>query len=371
MPINLNRAELLCQLALLRAPRVGSVAFRKLLDHFGSAATLFAANPCDWRSAGLSERTAAYLAQPAWHAAEADLAWQQARPHRAILGWSEPAYPARLKAVDGGPPLLFVEGDVSILDRAQLAIVGSRTPTPLGTETTRHMAAALTQAGLTITSGLALGVDAAAHRGALGGGGTTVAVLGNGLDRIYPPQHHDLAAEISQRGALVSEFPTGTPLAASNFPRRNRIISGISLGVLVTEATVRSGSLITARYALEQGREVFAMPGSIHNPLAKGCHALIRDGAKLVETAEHVLEELRTFALPAASYAAYSADLAGDELTPEETILLQSIAYDPVSIDTLVDSTGASAEVLAAALMMLELKGYIAALPGGAYQRQR
>jgi DNA processing protein len=205
-------------------------------------------------------------------------------------------YPPLLREIPQAPPVLFVHGDPDCLRVPQLAMVGTRNPTPSGRETARQFAAHLAGAGMIITSGLALGIDAAAHQGALAGGGRTIAVMGTSLDRVYPAKHRDLARAIAERGALVSELPTGTPALAENFPRRNRLISGLALGVLVVEAALQSGSLITARLALDQGREVFAIPGSIHNPLAKGCHALIRQGAKLVETANDIVEELGALA---------------------------------------------------------------------------
>jgi len=211
---------------------------------------------------------------------------------RHILTLHDPAYPALLKEIADPPPLLFVRGDPAVLSRPQLGIVGSRNPTPGGRSLAEDFARSLSRCGLVVTSGMALGIDAAGHRGALRGGGTTLAVAGTGPDRIYPARHRDLARAIVEQGAIISEFAPGTPALPSNFPRRNRIISGLSLGVLVVEAACRSGSLITARLAAEQGREVFALPGSIHNPLARGCHHLIRQGAKLVEDIEDIVEEL-------------------------------------------------------------------------------
>jgi DNA processing protein len=280
-----------------------------------------------------------------------------------------------LRQIPYPPPLLFVHGDPDCLRAPQLAIVGTRNPTPPGRETAHRFAAHLAGAGLAITSGLALGIDAAAHQGALSGDGRTIAVMGTSLERVYPAKNRDLAHAIAERGALVSELPIGTPAAAENFPRRNRLISGLALGVLVVEAAARSGSLITARAALDQGREVFAIPGSIHNPLAKGCHALIRQGmAKLVETADDILEELGSLAAAGAekstlSTVAPSAGAAPDWLDDDYRQLLAAIGDGPAGVDLLVERCGLTAEVVSSMLLILELEGYVAAVPGGLYCR--
>ena len=313
--------------------------------------------------------TLEYLSAPNWRGVEQDLAWlEQSGNHLLALG--DPRYPPLLRQIPYPPPLLFVHGDPDCLRLPQLAIVGTRNPTPLGRETAQRFAAHLAEFGLLITSGLALGIDAAAHQGALAGGGRTIAVMGTSLDRVYPAQHRDLAHAIAERGALVSELSTGTPPAAENFPRRNRLISGLGLGVLVVEAAAQSGSLITARLANEQGREVFAIPGSIHNPLAKGCHALIRQGAKLVETASDILEELG--ALAAATREAVSPVVAAPSsaaLDEEYRQLLIAMGDESVGIDLLVDRCGLTAEALSSMLLILELEGYVAAIPGGLYSR--
>jgi DNA processing protein len=265
----------------------------------------------------------------------------------------------------------------------QLAIVGARNPTASGSEMAFGFAEHLAGCGLTITSGLALGIDAASHRGALACGGTTVAVCGTGLDVIYPKAHRQLAAEIERNGALISEFPLGTPAAKANFPRRNRLISGLSLGTLVVEAAVQSGSLITARLAAEQGREVFAIPGSIHNPLARGCHRLIRQGAKLVETAEDIFEELRPLVgvlqapkgehhLNIAALAqrkAVATKASARPLDKGYEILLDAIGFEPTGVDLLVVRTGLRADEVASMLLILELEGHISSHPGGLYVR--
>jgi DNA processing protein len=271
---------------------------------------------------------------------------------------------------------LLVRGDPNVLSLPQLAIVGSRNPTQAGNDIARQFAAQLARSGLAITSGLALGIDAAAHRGALEGGGKTIAVCGTGLDIDYPRANAGLSEQIASGGALVSEFPLGTPASQSNFPRRNRIISGLSLGTLVVEAAVRSGSLITARLAGEQGREVFAIPGSIRNPLARGCHKLIRDGAQLVETPDDIFSEsgrLAATLLPAAPVSAKAAESTA-VLTPAldkgYEILLDALGFEPASVDVLIARTGLRADEVASMLLILELEARIDACPGGLYVRR-
>jgi DNA processing protein len=285
----------------------------------------------------------------------------------------QPDFPAQLLAIPDPPEALFVRGNAALLARPQLAIVGSRGPTPAGRETAFAFARRLAGAGLAITSGLASGIDSAAHRGALAGGGYTLAVCGTGLDRVYPPHNRALAEEIAAHGVLVSEFPPGTPPLPHHFPRRNRLISGLSLGVVVIEARHRSGSLITARLAAEQGREVFALPGSIHNPLARGCHRLIRDGAQLVESPEEVLGGLQSdlFQALAVGPAQVPAaiGISGGPLDSDSKILLNACGFEPVDVDVLVERTGFSAAVVASMLLMLELRGEIEPSAGGLYCR--
>lgn len=356
-------------LALLRAPGVGPAAFVRLLDEFGDAGTLFGGTA----PAALPEALRRYLRSPDWAAADRDLAWSR-EPGNRILRWGTPEYPALLAEISDPPPLLFVHGDATLLQEPQLAVVGSRNPTAGGEETAHAFAAHLAGVGLTITSGLALGIDAAGHRGALAANGTTIAVMGTGLDRVYPARHRDLAHEIAAAGgALVSEFPLGTQPRPENFPRRNRIISGLSLGTLVVEAVLRSGSLTTARHALEQGREVFAIPGSIHNPLARGCHALIRQGAKLVETAEDILEELGPLAASLTRTARATAPDEGPTapaaLSPAHAQLLDLMGFDPVSVDQLTIRSGLTAAEVSSMLLILELGGHVASRAGGRYVR--
>jgi len=282
-------------------------------------------------------------------------------------------YPPQLEVIADPPAWLHVRGDVAALAAPAVGIVGSRRPTPAGRETAYDFAARLAGAGLVVVSGLAAGIDAAAHRGALAAGGRTIAVCGTGLDQTYPPGHAALAGRIAASGALLSEFPPGTPPLPYHFPRRNRLISGLSLGVLVVEARHRSGSLITARLAAEQGREVFAVPGSIHNPLAAGCHRLLRDGARLVESPEEVLAGLQQdlfAALPAAvaQAPAKQGNSAGSLDTAGE-ILLNACGFEPVDVDTLVSRTGLSAASVCSMLVLLELRGEVESFAGGTYCR--
>lgn len=317
---------------------------------------------------GLNPSTVEYFKSPDWTAVDNDLEWLN-RPGREAITLHDPQYPACLKEIAGPPPILFVTGDLSLLSTPQIAIVGSRNPSASGKETAREFAAALAGAGLCITSGLALGIDGSAHEGTLNAHGRTIAVLGTGPDRVYPARHSRLAGAIADSGCLVSEFPPGTAAKSGNFPRRNRIISGLSLGVLVVEAAIQSGSLITARLALEQGREVFAIPGSIHNPLARGCNALIKKGAKLVETAADILEEFQD--IQVAETMGNNPPTPLIEPAPEQKKILKYVAYSPTSIDTLVKQTGESAETIASSLLLLELQGYVQLTSGGCYCRIR
>ncbi len=303
---------------------------------------------------------------------ERDLRWLEA-PGRSLLTAGDPRYPAQLAAVPGCPPALFVEGDPALLSRPQIAIVGSRAATAAGRETSFDFAARLAVHGFAITSGLAAGIDAAAHRGALEAGGVTIAVCGTGLDRVYPPEHRELAGRIAATGVLVSEFPTGTLPHAHNFPRRNRLMSGLSRGVLVIEAAARSGSLITARLAGEQGREVMALPGSIHNPLARGCHRLIKDGAALIETVDDVLAAL---GLPGLAGCAKPAagisdvpEIPNGVLDSDAEMLLNALGFEPADLDRLVERTGLAAQSVISKLQLLELEGRVESLAGGRYSR--
>jgi DNA processing protein len=367
-------AELRHWLALLRAPGIGPASGRRALQHFGSPERLFGAGLSAWRAAGLNDVQCQGLAEPDWAGVERDLEWLQAgssAARRSLILQHEPLYPPQLAHIAQAPLGLFAIGDPELLRLPQLAMVGARSASAQGLENAQAFAAELARRGLTITSGLALGIDAAAHRGALAAEGFTVAVCGNGLDRVYPARNKELAHAIAARGLLVSEFPTGTPPQAEHFPRRNRIISGLALGVLVVEAARESGSLITARLANEQGREVFAIPGSIHNPLARGCHALIREGAKLVETVEDVLSELGPL-LPAVRPAAPSvgaADGAAGPLDPLQARVLSALGFETLAMDHLVGRLGLPVEQIGAALLALELDGLVSAGPGDTFTR--
>ena len=342
----------------------------KLLNHFGSAASVLSASYTTLKEMGLNESSIQRLLTPDEAAIEKDLRWSEKDNHH-ILSPQDAHYPARLKSLEHPPYLLFAAGDVDFLQQPQLAIVGSRTPTAAGKRTAFDFAHYLSQAGLTITSGLALGIDTACHEGALKGIAGTVAVVANGLDSVYPSSNTQLAQNIVQHGCVVSESALGTQPHKGLFPKRNRIISGMSMGTLVVEAAKNSGSLITARHALQQGREIFAIPGSIHNPLARGCHSLIKQGAKLVETAQDILEEL----LPLVNLSSTShTNVQNEEASPVQDLdpayqnLLDSLEYEPSSIDELVDRSLLSAAEISSMLLILELQGQVAS-QNGQYSR--
>ncbi|MBN8461962.1 MAG: DNA-processing protein DprA [Dechloromonas sp.] len=346
-------------LRLTLIPGIGGETQRKLLAAFGLPEAVFAAGRLAARGV-IGDRADLLFDFDTSEAVDRSLAWAR-QPGQRLLTLADAAYPPLLLETPDPPSILYVRGNFGLLQKPGIAIVGSRNPTPQGMQTAETFARALAVKGLGIVSGLALGIDAAAHRGALAAAGATIAVIGTGADRVYPARNKELALAIAGQGAIVSEFPLGTPAIAANFPRRNRIISGLSRGVLVVEAALESGSLITARLAAEQGREVFAIPGSIHSPVARGCHRLIKQGAKLVETAQDILEELGSH--PADPGASPVAATAGD------SAILDALGYDPCALDDLVDRTGISADLLLGELLTLELDGRIAALPGNRYQR--
>ena len=361
-------------LTLYHAPGVGAVTFNQLLERRISPNELLQTGAEQLRKLGLKQASIDALRHPNEEAVAHDLEWHS-KPGNRIMCSQDPDYPVLLRQIPAPPPLLYVHGDTSILGEPQLAMVGSRNPSASGQRTATEFAQHLSAAGLIITSGLALGIDAASHQGALDTGSPTIAVMGTGLDRVYPARNRDLARQIAEQGALVSEFPVGTPPLAENFPRRNRIISGLSLGTLVVEAALRSGSLISARNAGEQGREVFAIPGSIHNPLARGCHHLIRQGAKLVETAQDVIDELGILADTCNSLSQPDErdETPGHtrELDAEYTQLLDTIGFESTSIDNLVTRSGLTPAEVSSMLLQLEMSGYIASNPGGLYNRLR
>ena len=351
-------------LALLRTPGVGPQTLQGLLVHF-SAEQVFLASRSALSGIGLSDKIIEALQNPSWDLVEQDLRWLEMSENH-VLTIEDEAYPQQLKEIANPPPVLFVKGDPGLLSKPQIAMVGSRNPSNIGIRTATEFAQALAEVGFVITSGMALGIDAASHQGALNVGGHTIAVAGTGLDRVYPACHKPLATEIAMTGALVSEFPNGTLAKAGHFPRRNRIISGLCQGLLVVEAAQQSGSLITAKLALEQNREVFAIPGSIHNPLARGCNALIRQGAKLVETVEDIFEELGQYNQ---IYKCTETQINQMELDLEQQNLLKLIPYSPITVDNLVQESGLSVEIISSMLLVLELQGYIVAAAGGSYYR--
>jgi len=355
-----DSGDLAAWIDLSLVPGLGSSRLRSLLSAFGLPAQVLKATRSQLCRVVPETLAASILERNRGPEIEKTLHWAGNAGH-AVLTLADAAYPRQLLEIPDPPPLLYVAGKVELLSSPGLALVGSRNATPQGLENAHAFARAFSEAGLTIVSGLAIGVDSAAHRGGLKGRGSTIAVLGTGIDVTYPRRNGPLATEISSQGALVSEFPLGTEPHPGNFPRRNRLISGLARGCLVVEAALDSGSLITARLAADQGREVFAIPGSIHSPLSKGCHALIKQGAKLVESAQDVLEELGI-----SSRAAASAPETG----PGHD-LLEKMGFDPCDIDELIGRSGLPVEVVSAALLKLELDGRIAGLPGGLYQRIR
>jgi len=351
----ISPAELEARLRLHLLPDLGPRRLHKLLSAFPDACSALSAPASAWRALGLPASCAEpRRSESIRERAAATLTWLE-QPDHHLLMWDDPAYPALLAELADAPPLLFVEGDPAVLERPQLAMVGSRRASRPGMDNAQRFARSLGGAGFVITSGLALGIDGAAHQGALDVGGLTVAVLGTGLQRIYPPRHLDLASRIvAGGGALISEFPLDSAPQSANFPRRNRIISGLSLGVLVVEASLSSGSLITARLAAEQGREVYAIPGSIHHPGARGCHQLIRQGATLVESVEDILQALRGWQQVAPD--------AGNEVTSrrEANPLLEQVHAAPMSSEALAQALGRPLEQVLAELTELEVDGLVA-----------
>jgi len=384
----LERAELAGWLRLSLTPGIGDGAARKLLAAFGLPEGIFAQTGAALRQVVSQAQADALQQQPNGLQAQIDLTWQWLQPgqddgtKRRIVTLGDASYPASLLEMVDPPLMLYVLGaaDFDLTQLANsIAVVGSRNPTPQGAANARAFARALGEAGLPVISGLALGVDGAAHQGALDAAGdsprlATVAIVGTGLDRVYPARHRDLAHRIRQQGLIVSELPLGTPPLTQNFPKRNRLIAGLARGTLVVEAALQSGSLITARLTSEQGKEVFAIPGSIHSPQSRGCHALIRQGAKLVESVNDILEEL-----PDLRAASANAGLFDDEgavgsssstsAAAAENPLLEALGFDPVNLDALSARTGWSAAALQAKMLELELDGHVARLPGGLFQR--
>ncbi len=361
----------LSALALSRVPGIGPHAWHRLMQAFGDPATALGAGRSALLSLGLAPSTVDRIHSPDWAAARNDAAWVEAHPERHLLRLGTPAYPPQLAEIPDAPPLLFAVGRTEALHQPQVALVGSRHASPSGKDLAHDLARALAREGLGVTSGLARGIDAAAHRGALAADGTTHAVIATGPDQVYPANHQRLHREITSRGAVVGEQPPGTAPQAGLFPRRNRIISGVSLGVVVIQAGPRSGALTTARHAAEQGREVFAVPGSIHEPMARGCHHLLRQGAKLVECVSDILEELPQPLRCFESAAAPDSPGAGEAVDAEEERVLQALGYDPVTLDTIQQRSGLTLDRLSSILLAMELKGLLTAVPGGRYQRRK
>lgn len=350
-------------------PGLGAVRYRSLLKEFGHPEAILSAS-FQQLKAGLPDQLAQNIAgNPETPDISERLThtrnWLESSEAHHILSFNSPEYPARLKEVSDAPPLLYVTGNPKLLSEPQLAIVGSRRPTPQGCRLAYDLALELGKSGLVITSGLALGIDAAAHQGVLSSYGSTVAVLGTGVDQVYPRNHRKLYSLIAQQGAIVSEFPLGTSASPGHFPRRNRIISGLSLGVLVVEAEQKSGSLISARLAAEQGREVFAVPGSVLNPLSKGCHQLLRQGAVLVENHEDILVELQPLLEPMLEETESEPEVVSDVINSQHLHVLDCMGFDVASMDLLSQVSGLPCEELSVVLTELEMEGLVQSVPGG------
>lgn len=371
-------------LILLRTPGFGPASLRKLIGLHGDAENALRHLRQNKHAAELSNEARRWLDAPDTQLIDSDLAWL-AEPHHHLIGWNDEDYPSLLREIPGAPAALFIDGDPSLLWMPQIAIVGSRSASEAGLAITRRFSRALAQAGFVVTSGMADGIDAAAHRAALDAHSPTLAVLGTGPDIVYPRKHRALAADIAANGALISEFSPGTPGKAEHFPRRNRIISGLALGTLVVEASLKSGSLITARYATEQGREVFAIPGSINSPLARGCHQLIRDGARLTETVDEIIGELSGVAAalgdrlrlrlqesngiePAVQLGTTNARTT-EKRDADYQRLLEALGHEEADLDTLAERTGLDAGSLSSMLLLLELDGEVSSARGGKYLR--
>ncbi|RSZ38434.1 MULTISPECIES: DNA-processing protein DprA [unclassified Variovorax] len=376
----MERAELAGWLRLSLTPGIGDGAARRLLAAFGLPERIFAQPDAALREVVSHAQAEALMQPPTGLQAQIDLTWQWLQAgddqvSRRVVTLGDAGYPASLLEMADPPLMLYVLGacdfDLTQLGHS-IAVVGSRNPTPQGATNARSFARALGEAGLPVVSGLALGVDGAAHLGALDAAGdvhrlATVAVVGTGLDRVYPARHRDLAHRITLQGLIVSELPLGTPPLTQNFPKRNRLIAGLARGTLVVEAALQSGSLITARLTSEQGKEVFAIPGSIHSPQSRGCHALIRQGAKLVESVGDILEELPPLQAP--RIAAAPAPNGASAAPRADNPLLEALGHEPVSLDALGARTGWSAAALQAKMLELELDGHVSRLPGGLFQR--
>lgn len=344
---------------------LGDESIRRLLVAFGSPSEIFSANPSALERV-VNKNAVRNISRGAdEEKLTVALNWLE-DPANSIITLADSDYPSLLLNIPDPPPLLYFKGQRKLLNTSALAVVGSRNATPQGLSNAEGFSEAISNAGLCIISGMALGIDTAAHQGGLSGAAASIGVVGTGLDIVYPARNHVLAHRLAKDGALISEFPLGTPAIGRNFPRRNRIISGMSQGCLVVEAALRSGSLITARQALEQGRDVLAVPGSIHSPLSKGCHALIKQGAKLVESTQDILDELDFQSSKNNGHSTEKTDVTS---SIENAFLLEFFGHDVIDIDTLCVRSGLTAETVSAMLLTLELDGVIASLPGGYYQR--
>lgn len=365
---NISTEELAAWIRLLGTDGIGSGTARNLLSIFGLPQYIFS-TPLAQLEKVVSGKVAKALVLPPSQKVltqiEKTIAWQL-EPGNRLITLADPDYPAALLEIPDPPALLYVKGQIALLSRPAIAIVGSRNATRQGCRDAEKFAETLGNGGWTIISGLALGIDAAAHAGGLATSASTIAVIGTGADIVYPSRNHALAHKIAEEGCIISEYPLGTAALGSNFPRRNRIISGLSRGVLVVEAAAKSGSLITAHVALEQGRDVFAIPGSIHSPLSRGCHKLIREGAKLVETAQDILEELPAIA---SFISPRGDDLKAEEPDRDADIVLSALGFDLLDIDTLCERLDMNIAELSTVLLSMEMDGLVALLPGGLYQR--
>lgn len=361
-----HRSWLILKHAYVRVPELQS-----LLDLFGTIDEIVELPRSRLQESGLSAEKCEAIASPDARAIDEALVWLEDDRHH-LVGWGDGAYPEMLAQIPGPPLALFVNGSLDALQLPALAIIGSRNPTQGGRRNAHDFSRHLASRGFAIVSGLAQGIDTAAHEGALDAGGTTVAILGTGIDRVYPAGNRRLAHAIADHGALVSEYPLGAAPERWHFPERNRLISGLSLGTLVVEAARRSGSLITARLAAEQGREVFALPGSIHNALARGCHELIRQGAKLVETAGDILAELQPLVghMRESAETARPAAPATPEADEDYSALRNLLSHDPVSIDELEKKSELTIDQLSSMLLILELHGEVESLSGGRYVKR-
>lgn len=357
-------------IALSLVEGLGSVTYCQLLLQFKTPQAILAASYsslCELVSQAVADRIQKAPEDP--HIAKT-LDWLS-QPDNHLITLADAYYPQRLLSIDQPPPVLYAKGNLQLLKRPGLAIVGSRHATPQGESTAEQFAESLCRAGFAVVSGLALGIDGAAHRGALKADGATIAVVGTGLDIVYPARHKGLAHQIVQYGLLLSEYPLGTPSLTHNFPRRNRIISGLSEGCLVVEANIDSGSLITARQAIEQGREVFAIPGSIHSPVSKGCHALIKQGAKLVESTEDIVSELKHVRLPNPAFSISPNGSLPDwtNLPAEASPVLACMGFDPIFAELIAARAGLTPEQVSTMLTLLELEGVVSHLANGQFQR--